>query len=165
MSDNKSLELVYDTINQLQDNNEKLENDIKLHENKIVNNKKNIEESNQKIEKIMKELINDGGFNMDETNELKLLNKLINTSSGEFEKHKNSLNKCIELLVIFSNKFLDIYKKTNEEVENPVSEEDKLNELLQMSKEDLVDLCKEHEISHTGSKKKLAERLLSIYDF
>ena len=34
---------------------------------------------------------------------------------------------------------------------------------MSMSKEDLVDMCKEHEVAHTGSKKKLAERLLEVY--
>lgn len=31
-----------------------------------------------------------------------------------------------------------------------------------MSNEDLIDMCKEHEIDHSGSKKKLAEKLLDI---
>lgn len=165
MTNNDSIEKVYDTINTLIDNNEKLEKDNLNHENLIVNNKKSIEISNQQIEKIMKDLIEGGGFQIDEMLELKILTKLINNSSGEFEKHKNSMIKCIEFMADFANKYLEIYRKQNEEEEKVVSQEEKLNELLQMSKEDLVDLCKEHDLSHTGSKKKLAERLISIYEF
>lgn len=165
MSGNETIEIMYDTINELQDNTEKLLNDNKIKESEIISNKKNIEKANQKIEKIMKDLVESGGFSFEQTNELKILSKLINNSKGEFEEHKIQINKCLELIINFANQYLDIYKKQNEEVENVVSEEEKLNELLEMSKEDLVDLCKDHDLSHTGNKKKLAKNLLSIYGF
>ena len=164
MSDNETIEEVYDTINELTENNEILETNNKNHENEIVNNKKDIEESNQKIEKIMKDLIDGGGFQKDEMTELKMLFTLINNSSGEYETCKNSMSKCLELLINFSNQYLEIYEKSNSTETTEVSSEDKLNELLLMSKEDLVEMCKDNDISHSGSKKKLAQKILDTYN-
>ena len=158
----ETIEEVFDTINELKDSNEKLESDNKIKENEIINNKKSIEEANQKIEKIMKELVEKGGFDKENMIELIMLNKLINLSQGEFSEHKSSMSKCLDLLINFSNQFLEIYK-SNEEEDSLDNYEEKLKELMSMSKEDLVDMCKDHDVSHTGSKKKLAERLLDIF--
>lgn len=158
----ETIEEVFDTINELKDSNEKLESDNKIKENEIINNKKSIEEANQKIEKIMKELVEKGGFDKENMIELVMLNKLINLSQGEFSEHKSSMSKCLDLLINFSNQFLEIYK-SNEEEDSQDNYEEKLKELMSMSKEDLVEMCKDHDVSHTGSKKKLAERLLDIF--
>ena len=167
MVQTETIEDVYDTINSIKINNEKLENDNKVHENEINNNNKNILESNQKVEEIMKDLIETGGFDKNLTPELKLLNELINSSSDEFSIHKNKMIKCLDLLINFSNKYLDIYKKNNllEESDSNITKEEKIEELLQLSKEDLSDMCKDYDISHTGSKKKLAGKLVSVLGF
>ena len=160
----ETIEEVYDKLTELNSTNKKLENDNKNHESEIINNKKDIENANQEIETIMKDLIEQGGFKEDTMIELQMLTKLINISTGEFIEHKSDMSKCLNLLVTFSNQYLESYKLSNQADNTEQIKEDKLNELLQMSKEDLVDMCKEHELSHTGSKKKLAERILSLYD-
>ena len=161
----ETIEDVYDKLKELKDTNEKLEHENKHHESEIINNKKDIENANQEIETIMKDLIEQGGFKEDTMIELEMLTKLISTSTGEFIEHKSDMTKCLNLLVTFSNQYLESYKLSNQVDNTEQVKEDKLNELLQMGKEDLVDMCKEHELSHTGSKKKLAERILSLYDF
>lgn len=164
MTEVEAIDEVYDKLIELKDNTEQLENDNKNHESKLINNRKNIEEANLEIEKIMKDLIQKGGIKKEEIDELNMLFKLIDNASGEFSNHKTKMEKCLNLLITFSNQFLEAYKTSEEDNSEEVKEE-KLNELLQMSKEDLVDICKDNDLSHTGSKKKLAERIIEIYDF
>ena len=150
---------IYDEIIELESENKTLKKDNESLESKILSNKQNIIEAEQKLEQIMKDLINTGGFKIDETSELIMLIELINNSDNKF--NKNKMTKCVELLINFANQYLDIYQKANEvNDKEEESYDEKLSELLLMSKDDLVDMCKDKDLSYSGSKKKLAERLL-----
>ena len=150
---------IYDEIIELESENKTLKKDNESLESKILSNKQNIIEAEQKLEQIMKDLINTGGFKIDETSELIILIELINNSDNKF--NKNKMTKCVELLINFANQYLDIYQKANEvNDKEEESYDEKLSELLLMSKDDLVDMCKDKDLSYSGSKKKLAERLL-----
>tara|TARA_Y100000768_G_scaffold379105_1_gene354377 strand:- start:17635 stop:18123 length:489 start_codon:yes stop_codon:yes gene_type:complete len=160
----ETMEEVYDKLTELKDSNKKLENDNKEHENEIINNKKDIENANQEIEQIMKDLIEQGGFKEEEMIELKMLIKLIDTSDKEFKEHKSNMIKCLNLLISFSNQYLENYKLSIQEANKEESKEDQLNELLLLSKEELVGMCKDNDLPHTGSKKKLAEKIMTLYE-
>lgn len=157
MSEN--IDYIYDEITEIENENETLKKDNEELESKLNSNKQNIIEAQQKLEQIMKDLIDAGGFQKEETAELKMLDKIIEDSSNDNNKIK--MKKCLDLLINFSNQYLDIYKKSTEENETEEKTyEEKLDELLQMSRPELVDMCKDKDLSYTGSKKKLAERLL-----
>lgn len=74
----------------------------------------------------MKDLVESGGFDKDNMKELQMINKIIENCNGEFLEYKNSMSKCLELLINFSNQYLETYK-TSQEENNEVSYEDKLN--------------------------------------
>ena len=157
MSEN--IDYIYDEITEIENENETLKKDNEQLESKLNSNKQNIIEAQQKLEQIMKDLIDAGGFQKEETAELQMLYKIIEDSNNESNRIK--MNKCLDLLINFSNQYLDIYKKSTEEEENNENTyEEKLNELLQLSRPELVDMCKDKDLSYSGSKKKLAERLL-----
>jgi len=156
------MEEVYDKLTELKDSNKKLENDNKEHESEIINNKKNIENANQEIEEIMKELIEQGGFKENEMAEIQIIKNLINNSDKK--EHKSNMIKCLDLLILFSNQYLENYKLSIQEANKEESKEDQLNELLLLSKEELVGMCKDNDLPHTGSKKKLAEKIMTLYE-
>ena len=81
-------------------------------ESKLNSNKQNIIEAQQKLEQIMKDLIDAGGFQKEETVELVMLTKIIEDSNDE--NNKTKMKKCLDLLINFSNQYLDIYKKSTE---------------------------------------------------
>ena len=158
-SNTESIEDLYDTMNELKLTSKKLLEDNKTYENEINNNNKDIEDANLQIEKIMKDLILNGGFQKDTMIELKILNEIINNSDEKYSEHKNAIHKCIDMLINFSNQYLEIYKNQEEETED--IEENKEDTLLKMSKDELIDLCKEYDLPCTGTKKKLAERIIN----
>ena len=158
-SNTESIEDLYDTMNELKLTSKKLLEDNKTYENEINNNNKDIEDANLQIEKIMKDLILNGGFQKDTMIELKILNEIINNSDEKYSEHKNAIYKCIDMLINFSNQYLEIYKNQEEETED--IEENKEDTLLKMTKDELIDLCKEYDLPCTGTKKKLAERIIN----
>ena len=96
--------------------------------------------------------------------EIQMIKKLINNSGKEFKDEKLNMIKCLDLLISFSNQYLENYKLSIQEANKEESKEDKINELMLLSKEELVGICKDNELPHTGSKKKLVEKIITLYE-
>ena len=95
MSEN--IDYIYDEITEIENENETLKKDNKELESKLNSNKQNIIEAQQKLEQIMKDLIDAGGFQKEETVELVMLNKIIEDSNDG--NNKTKMKKCLDLLI------------------------------------------------------------------
>ena len=98
MSEN--IDYIYDEITEIENENETLKKDNEQLESKLNSNKQNIIEAQQKLEQIMKDLIDAGGFQKEETAELQMLYKIIEDSNNESNRIK--MNKCLDLLINFT---------------------------------------------------------------